>query len=104
MNPENLKSAAEVAHYHHERYDGNGYPDRLSGEEIPLHARVVAIADAYDAMRSDRIYRRGLSLDVIREELIKWRGKQFDPGMLDRFLELTDNGVLDEIAGRELPK
>lgn len=101
---ENLKSAAEVAHYHHERYDGNGYPDRLSGEEIPLHARVVAIADAYDAMRSDRIYRRGLPLDVIREELIKWRGKQFDPGMLDRFLELTDNGVLDEIAGREIPK
>ena len=97
----NLLDASEVARYHHERYDGKGYPEGLQGEHIPLHARVVSIADAYDAMRSDRIYRKGLPLDVIREELIKGRGRQFDPRLLDCFLELADRGELDEIAHRE---
>lgn len=99
----NLSRAAEVAHYHHERYDGKGYPEGLAGEDIPVNARIVAIADAYDAMRSDRIYRKGLPLDVIRDELVKGRGKQFDPQFLDCFLELADSGVLDEIAQREPP-
>ena len=60
-------------------------------------------SDAYDAMRSDRIYRKGLPLDVIRDELVKGRGKQFDPQFLDCFLELADSGVLNEIAQREPP-
>ena len=94
-----LTDAAKVARHHHERYDGRGYPDHLRGEEIPLHARLVAIADAYDAMRSDRIYRKGLAPDVIRGEMIKGRGTQFDPELLDHFLELMDTtDVLDKIA------
>ena len=94
-----LTDAAQVARHHHERYDGRGYPDGLKGENIPLHARLVAIADAYDAMRSDRIYRKGLPADVIRGEMIRGRGTQFDPKLLDEFLLLMDTSILDEIAG-----
>ena len=99
----NLLDAAMVARHHHERYDGSGYPDGLSGESIPLSSRIVAIADAYDAMRSDRIYRKGLSLEAIREELIRGRGSQFDPKLVDSFLELMDEGALEEITARDLP-
>ena len=93
-----MTGAADVAHYHHERYDGKGYPDGLSGEKIPSHARIVTIADSYDAMRSDRIYRKGLAPDVIRNELVKNKGSQFDPDYLDAFLVLVDNGELDKIT------
>jgi len=98
---EDLAEASLVARHHHERYDGRGYPDGLAGEQIPLHARVVAIADAYDAMRSDRIYRKGLRVDIIREELVKGRGTQFDPAFLDAFLGMLDTGELEDIAARK---
>lgn len=87
-----MKEAAEVANYHHERYDGKGYPAGLAGTEIPLKARIVTIADSYDAMHSDRIYRPALPDDVIRRELEKGRGVQFDPECLDAFLRLLDGG------------
>ena len=90
-----LTEAAKTARYHHERYDGSGYPEGLAGEAIPENARLVAIADAYDAMRSDRIYRRGLPMEIIRGELIRGRGTQFDPEFLDVFLRLFDEGQLD---------
>ncbi len=90
-----LKNAALTTRHHHERYDGKGYPDGLMKEEIPLHARILAIADSYDAMNSNRIYRKSLSKEVIKEELIKNRGTQFDPNLLDKFLELFNNGTLD---------
>lgn len=93
-----LQGAAEVARYHHERYAGKGYPTGASGDAIPLHARIVTIADAYDAMRSNRIYRTGLSRERIRKELTDGRGTQFDPKLLDLFLELADSGVLDEVT------
>ena len=93
---ESLLSAASVAKYHHERYDGKGYPEGISGEKIPVHARVVALADSYDAMHSDRIYRKGLSNDRIREELVSGRGTQFDPKLTDIFLDLFDSGELDQ--------
>ena len=89
-----VPGASEVAKHHHERYDGKGYPDRLSGEDIPLNARIVCIADSYDAMSSDRIYRKALSPDIIREELVKGRGTQFDPVLLDEFLKLVDDNKL----------
>jgi len=92
-----VPKASEVARYHHERFDGRGYPDRISGENIPLDARIVCIADSYDAMNSDRIYRKALSKDIIREELIKGRGTQFDPDILDVFLQLLDEGELENI-------
>jgi len=90
-----VPKASEVARSHHERYDGMGYPDALSGEEIPINARIVGIADAYDAMSSDRIYRKALSKDRIREELVNGRGTQFAPELLDAFLKLFDENKLD---------
>lgn len=84
-----------IAKHHHERYDGKGYPDGIAGEDIPEEARLVGIADAYDAMSSDRVYRHALPKDVIRKELLQGRGTQFDPDMLDVFLELFEQGKLD---------
>lgn len=83
-----------VARNHHERYDGKGYPDKKSGEDISEEARLVCIVDAYDAMSSDRAYRKALSREVIRGELNRGRGTQFDPQMTDAFLELLDEGAL----------
>lgn len=94
-----LSGAADVALYHHERYDGKGYPTGISGEQIPAFARVVSIADSYDAMHSDRIYRKGLPKDVIRSELVKGSGSQFDPNYVKAFLELFDSGELDKLDG-----
>lgn len=90
-----VPNASEVARHHHERYDGKGYPSGHSGKEIPVNARIVGIADAFDAMSSDRIYRKALPRDVIREELVNGRGGQFDPDFLDVFLELFDNRKLE---------
>ena len=88
MGSKTLRSAADVALWHHERWDGTGYPDGLKGTEIPLHARVVAIADSYDAMRSRRVYSGEMDPDEIRRELEAGRGTQFDPDLLDAFLRL----------------
>ncbi len=88
----------DVARFHHERYDGDGYPTGRKGQSIPLHARIVTIADAYDAMRSDRIYRKGLAPEQIRKELVRGRGTQFDPELLDGFLELEADGELDKVT------
>ena len=85
-----IQHVEEVARYHHERYDGKGYPEGLWGENIPIHARIVTVADSYDAMNSKRIYRNRLPEDVIRKELIRNRGIQFDPVMVDAFLKLMD--------------
>ena len=73
---------------HHERWNGSGYPDGLSGENIALLARVVAVADAFDAMTSDRPYRASLPLAVALHEIISKTGKQFDPFCADAFVQL----------------
>ena len=78
----------EIVRNHHERYDGNGYPDGLKGKEIPLHARIVAVADSYDAMSSQRIYRNQLPPEKIIQELENNKGTQFDPEITDIFLNL----------------
>lgn len=83
-----IPHVAEVARSHHEHYDGTGYPDGLAGEDIPLSARIVAIADSYDAMNSRRIYRNALPPDKIFEEIENNRGIQFDPELADIFLKL----------------
>jgi HD-GYP domain-containing protein (c-di-GMP phosphodiesterase class II) len=72
--------------FHHERYDGKGYPEGLSGDNIPLHARIVAVADTFDAMTSTRPYRDGLSVDIAINEIKKNSGTQFDPKVVDAFL------------------
>ena len=90
-----VPNATEVARYHHERFDGRGYPTGICGTEIPINARIVCIADSFDAMSSDRIYRKALSKEIIREELVNGRGTQFDPDLLDVFLKLFDEHKLD---------
>lgn len=95
---ENLPDAGKAARWHHERYDGKGYPDRICGNDIPDFARIISIADTFDAMNSDRIYRRALPKDVIIRELKNGKGTQFDPDYADAFIELFESGALDEIA------
>ena len=89
-----IPNVIAVTRSHHERYDGKGYPDGLSGEKIPIHARIEAMADSYDAMNSRRIYRNSLPQDVIYEEIRKNRGLQFDPKITDIFLKLMDENRL----------
>lgn len=89
-----VKNLDAGAMYHHERYDGKGYPHGLCGEEIPFAARIICIADAYDAMNSNRVYRPNLSPEAIRQELVNGRGTQFDPELTDIFLGLLDNNKL----------
>lgn len=81
------------AHYHHERYDGKGYPDGLKGEEIPETARIIAVADAYDAMTSTRSYRKELSDEKTKEELRKGMGTQFDPKYAQIMLDIMEEGT-----------
>lgn len=80
------------AKYHHERYDGAGYCEGLKGEEIPLVARIIAVADAYDAMASSRVYRPSLPEEKIRQELENGKGTQFDPEIADIMLKMLDDG------------
>lgn len=94
-----LKNISEIpyidvgARWHHERYDGTGYPDGLKGEEIPEVARIIGIADAYDAMSSKRNYRAEIPQNVIRKEILEGRGTQFDPIFADIMLEMIDDDV-----------
>ena len=90
-----IEHVAEVAHYHHERYDGTGYPEGLSGEEIPIEARIVAVADSYDAMNSKRIYSNALEKEKIIEELESCSGTQFDPVIAELFVRLIREGKVD---------
>jgi putative two-component system response regulator len=93
-----LRVASEIAYGHHERWDGKGYPQGIGGDEIPLSARLMALADVYDALISKRIYKPAMphakAVEVIREG----RGSHFDPEVLDAFLELA--GEFDAIAVR----
>jgi putative nucleotidyltransferase with HDIG domain len=83
-----LRAAIPYVLYHHERWDGTGYPSGKAGEEIPLEARVLAVADAFDAMTSDRPYRRALSRAQALAEVERCAGSQFDPAIAQVFLEL----------------
>src|SRR5438132_5921270 len=83
-----LRGALPYVLYHHERWDGNGYPTGRAGEQIPLEARVLAVADAFDAMTSDRPYRPALSLDEALAEVERCSGTQFDPEIVRIFLDL----------------
>ena len=85
-----LPSLAVGARGHHERYGGGGYPDGISGEEIPEEARIIAVADAYDAMSSHRSYRDKLPQSAVRAEIEKGRGTQFDPVFADIMLKMID--------------
>ncbi len=95
VEPLSFPSAVNSAiRHHHERWDGKGYPDGLAGEEIPLLARIIALADSYDAMTSDRPYRPELDFQNVREEIVKNSGVQFDPKMVSVFTQHFHDGAV----------
>ena len=85
----------EGARYHHERYDGKGYPEGLAGENIPLVARIICVADAFDAMTSNRVYRPAMKMEKVIEQLKEGSGSQFDPKLVGIILNLLETGRLD---------
>ncbi len=86
-----LREGASWVLHHHERYDGDGYPKGLKGEQIPLEARILAVADAFDAMLSERPYKNPMTPAEVRRELLRCRGTQFDPDVTDVLVDLMDN-------------
>jgi diguanylate cyclase (GGDEF)-like protein len=110
-----LDMAAQIARHHHERFDGSGYPDGLAGEEIPLPARIVALADVFDALTSVRVYKDSYSVDTARRMIEQQSGRHFDPRVVeafraryDRFLPVAQRSALPEEISRrpsiELPR
>jgi HD-GYP domain-containing protein (c-di-GMP phosphodiesterase class II) len=83
-----------VVRSHHERFDGSGVPDGLIGEAIPLEARIAAVADSFDAMTSDRPYRRGLTLEAAHAELLRCAGTQYDPTVVAAFDAAVEAGEI----------
>jgi len=83
-----LEDVARIVRHHHERWDGKGYPDGLAGEDIPLGARIFSVADSFDAMTSDRPYRRAMTIDDACAEVARCRGTQFDPAVADAFARI----------------
>ena len=90
-----LDHVVEGARYHHERYDGRGYPEGLKGKDIPLYGRIIGVADAFDAMTANRVYRKQMDFDYVLNEMKKGRGTQFDPDIDDVFLGLIEDGTID---------
>ena len=91
-----MKDLLPIIYHHQERFDGKGYPDGLSGEEIPLAARIIAVVDAFDAMTSNRPYRKKMPLPHAVEELLKYAGSQFDPVIVEKFIKLIHEQGWDE--------
>jgi HD-GYP domain-containing protein (c-di-GMP phosphodiesterase class II) len=94
-----MSEEQRIVRYHHERWDGKGYPDGLSGEKIPFLSRILAVADTYDAMASDRAYRKKIERDVIIETIEQNAGKQFDPQVVKAFLSAQEGGKMTSKGG-----
>jgi HD-GYP domain-containing protein (c-di-GMP phosphodiesterase class II) len=87
---------SQIIRHHHERFDGTGYPDGLKGKQIPTLARILSVADCYDAMASDRAYRKKMDKEVVLDIIIKNSGTQFDPDVVDVFLQVADQDLPDD--------
>lgn len=90
-----METVLQAVLHHHERYDGNGYPSGLTGEDIPLLSRILATADAFSAMMTDRPYRKAFTLEEALDELRRCAGKQFDPELAEKFIELVEKGEIE---------
>lgn len=97
-----LSEMAKIVRYHQEAYDGSGYPEGLKGEEIPMGARIATVVDAFDAMITDRPYRKGMTLPNAVEEVKRNRGSQFDPRVVDAFISLYEAGQLQALHSNHL--
>lgn len=91
-----IEGLKDGALYHHERFDGTGYPFGLKGKEIPFYARIIGVADSFDTMNSDRVYRERLPKEKILEELKKNAGTQFDPEIVKYMIEIIQEGFIDQ--------
>ena len=89
-----LKEMSKIVRYHQEAYDGSGYPEGLKGDQIPIGARIATVVDSFDAMVTDRPYRKGMSIEEAVDELKRNRGTQFDPLVVDTILALHEEGNL----------
>jgi len=100
-----LALAKEIAHWHHEKWDGSGYPDGLKGEDIPISARLMAVADVFDALISQRVYKPALSYDHSREIITNGSGSHFDPDIVVAFLEAFDvmTAIADQFSDSDNP-
>ena len=92
-----LKEMSKIVRYHQEAFDGSGYPEGLKGEEIPIGARIATVVDSFDAMVTDRPYRKGMTVEKAVEELKRNRGTQFDPVVVDTIVELYEEGNLKPV-------
>jgi len=102
-----LHEAANIVYSHQERYDGSGYPRGLKGDQIPLGARIFAVADTFDAISSDRPYRAAQSISAARREIQKYSGRQFDPSVVDAFMSISEDlwqKLRDEIDAQSTSK
>jgi HD-GYP domain-containing protein (c-di-GMP phosphodiesterase class II) len=86
-----MSAIAKMIKHHHERYDGTGYPDQLAGEAIPFVSRLLTIADSWDAMTSERVYKKGMPAEEAIQELIKFSGKQFDPDLVKEWVKFINH-------------
>ena len=96
-NIRNIEDGIEGVRQHHERYDGGGYPDGLAGEDIPLISRVISVADAFDAMTSDRAYRQAMSIEAAIAEFEGGSGTQFEGALVVKMTELLRSGLMTPI-------
>lgn len=101
-NAEVFKDIIPIVKHHHEKFDGTGYPSRLKGEDIPYFARIASVADTFDAMTSKRTYRNALSVDIVKAEIERCSGTQFDPEIAKVFLNILDNDYaeIEKIQGK----
>ncbi|MCQ2518233.1 MAG: HD domain-containing protein [Lachnospiraceae bacterium] len=97
---DSIEGIINGAIYHHERYDGKGYPEGIKGKDIPLYARIIGVADSFDAMNSDRCYRKHLSAEKILEELENNAGTQFDPDIAQIMIKMVKDGLIEEMKGK----
>jgi putative two-component system response regulator len=96
---ESMTGIAKIVRHHHERFDGRGYPDRLAGDDVPLGARIISIADALSAMTSDRPYRKAIDLEPAWEEIVRNSGGQFDPQVVEVFGRMVETDLLPRDSG-----
>jgi HD-GYP domain-containing protein (c-di-GMP phosphodiesterase class II) len=102
----NFDDILDGVRYHHERWDGGGYPSRLAGEDIPMPARLIALADAFDAMCSSRTYRSAMDREAVLQEINQNAGTQFDPTLVPHFLKLDFSEwaqLIEDHRGNEMP-